>query len=244
MDRAEALTFLAGYARQRFPAADTVLLCGSTAAGSATPSSDLDLVVLFATLPDGAWRETIDAAGALVEAFCHDLGTLRFFLEEARPGGVPILARMVDEGVAVPGFPGTLVSQAKAMAAAVLSEGAPALSQADLDHKRYTLSSLADDLSDTDDAGERLAIAAALYTSLATFVLRAAGRFGGNGKGLGRALRAHDPTLAEGVSAGFEELCRTGSDDAIQAVVEAALAPYGGRLVAGYVARAPAEWRK
>ncbi len=200
--------------------------------------------MLFTTLPDGACRETIDAGAALVEAFCHDLGTLRFFLDEARPSGVPILASMVDEGIAVPGFPGTLAPEAKAMAAAVLSEGAPALSQADLDHQRYTLSSLADDLADTGDAGERLAIAAALYSSLATFALRAAGRFGGTGKGLGRALRAHDPVLAEAISAGFEELFRTGSSKAVQAVIEEVLAPYGGRLVAGYVARAPAEWRK
>jgi hypothetical protein len=244
MDRSEALRFLAGYARQHFSAADTVLLCGSTAADRATPTSDLDLIVIFTTIPEGAWRETMDGGGALVEAFCHDLGTLRFFLDSARPSGVPILARMVDEGVAVPGFPGTLAPAAKAMAAAVLAEGPPALSQADLDHQRYTISSLVDDLADASDAGERLAIAAALHTLLATFALRAAGEFGGNGKGLARALRAHDPALADLTAAAFDELFRTGRNEPVRTAVEAILAPYGGRLVAGYMAQAPADWRK
>jgi hypothetical protein len=130
------------------------------------------------------------------------------------------------------------------VAAAVLADGAPVWSQADLDHQRYTLSSLVDDLADTSDPGERLAIVASLYGSLATFVLRAEGEFGGNGKGLARALRAYDPARANAIAAAFDAMLRTGRNEPVRMVVEEILAPYGGRLVAGYVAQAPAGWRK
>ena len=42
---------------ERFAHADCIFLCGSVVRGEASPTSDLDLVVLFAHV-DAAWRES------------------------------------------------------------------------------------------------------------------------------------------------------------------------------------------
>jgi hypothetical protein len=244
MTREEGLAFLGSYAKERYRSADTVLLCGSTATDRATPSSDLDLVVLFPHLPDGAYRETVDGGGVLVEAFCHDVGTLRYFIEvQGTPSGMQILAAMVAEGVAVPGFPTRLIAQAKEIATAALDAGPPLLTPAEIDHQRYTLANLLDDLNTAQPLNERVAIAAALYTGLAQFALRSAGRWSGNGKGLARALEQHDPQLANALTEAIMLLVASGDVAKLGATVDALLAPFGGRLLAGYSATAPRDWR-
>jgi predicted nucleotidyltransferase len=244
MTREDALAFLARYAKQRYTKADAVLLCGSTAADLGTATSDLDLVVLFERLPGGAYRETVDAEGTLVEAFCHDPGTIRYFIEvQGTPSGVPILAAMVSEGIPVPGFSGSLIDEAKQIADAAISAGPPALTPSEIDHQRYTLASLVDDIDPMQPVSERVAIGSALYLGIATFALRAAGQWSGNGKGLARALARHDPGLDRALAVAIAELVADGDTAKISAVVDAVLTPYGGRLVAGYTARAPAEWR-
>ena len=54
-----SLALVQRFVQSNHPGADTVLLAGSAARGTATASSDLDIVVLLAALPDGAWRETM-----------------------------------------------------------------------------------------------------------------------------------------------------------------------------------------
>lgn len=244
MELGEALHFLGDYVSRAHPSADTALLCGSTVAGRATPQSDLDLVLIFPSLPGGAFRETLEVEGRLIETFGHDLGTLDYFLRQLDlPTGVPILANMVADGVAVPGRPGLLLAQSKRLASEVLASGPPRWDKDEVDRHRYTISNLVDDLHPDLSTAERLAVAAELWTRLATFSLRAAGRFSGAGKGLARAFERYDPDLANSVANGISELLASGRVDGLVAAIDAALAPYGGRLVAGYRAVAPAHWR-
>ena len=63
---------------ERFASADTVFLCGSVSRGEATPTSDLDLVVLFPRV-DAAWRESFTFESWPVECFCHDLETAEYY---------------------------------------------------------------------------------------------------------------------------------------------------------------------
>ncbi|MFF0051075.1 nucleotidyltransferase domain-containing protein [Streptomyces sp. NPDC005498] len=57
-------------ANDRFPDALAVILAGSTAAGRATASSDLDIAVLIGDGGDTC-RETIRFEGRVVELFIH-----------------------------------------------------------------------------------------------------------------------------------------------------------------------------
>lgn len=244
MKQDEALDLLDRLVPEMFPGADTVLLCGSTARNEARQTSDIDLVVIYETLPRGAWRLTEMHDGTLVEAFVHDLETLAFFLERARPSGLPILARMVAEGIPLTGLPGRCLDAGKALASGILAAGPPALERTAFDHARYTISSLADDLMDARSRHHSIAIAAALFSALADFVLRAGGHFTGSGKGLAVALETHEPELATRFDSAFTDLFTDGSTGPVQRLVDEALAPHGGRLVDGYRADAPAEWRR
>lgn len=243
MDAAQALDFLAKHVPSAFPGADTVLLAGSTAHGNATMSSDLDLVVLFPNLPDGAWRRTGQWDGVLVEAFVHDLETLGYFLEKMdRPAGLSVLANMIFEGVPVPGLPNAFMVDAKRMAEGYLRAGPPVLERAERDAWRYRITCLYDDLCDCTDAHERLATAAALYTRLAEFALRSENHFSGQGKGIARALEQERPDLAGEFAPAFSALL-AGDIVPVQALVEKTLGPAGGMLTTEYTAKAPPEYR-
>src|ERR1044071_8447553 len=87
-----------GIWRERYAGARVVFLAGSVMRGDATPSSDLDIVVVFEELP-GAYRESFTSGGWPVEAFVNDVETLRHFFEVGRKRGLPSLLRMVIEGV-------------------------------------------------------------------------------------------------------------------------------------------------
>jgi hypothetical protein len=245
MTRDDALAFLARHVPDAFPGADTALLCGSTSRNEAKATSDLDVVVLFETLPQGAWRLTEERNGIEVEAFVHDLGTLRYFFEEfdAKTGS-RTLANMVAEGRPVPGLPNRLADEAKSIATAFIAAGPPALDTEALERRRFLIGSFLDDLKDDRPRHEHLATAATLYIQLADFILRASGEFSGQGKGLARALDAQDPMLAEKIDAAFAAFFTTRSTTHLDAAVSEALAPFGGRIGPRYFAQAPASWRK
>jgi len=87
---------------QRYSEAKALFAAGSFIRGEETAFSDLDLVVVYESLPN-AYRESFRFDGIPVEAFVHDPQTLNyFFLEVDRPSGVPALPQMVQEGVEIP----------------------------------------------------------------------------------------------------------------------------------------------
>ena len=90
-----------GVWRERYQGARVIFLGGSVMRGEATPTSDLDIVVVYECLPN-AYREAFVYGGWPVEAFVHDAGTLAEFFESDRRRGVPALMSMVWEGVEVP----------------------------------------------------------------------------------------------------------------------------------------------
>jgi len=96
-----------------------------------------------------------------------------------------------------------------------------------------------------DDRGEGVVIAAgaALYGALADFALRAAGHWSATGKAIPRALAAMDPVLAAQFTTAFAALFATSNVASVQSLVDAVLAPHGGRLLARYRQVAPATWR-
>jgi Nucleotidyltransferase domain len=240
-----ALDLVRRYGADRFPHA-AILLAGSVARGTATPASDLDLVLLFDRLSH-AWRETVTVNGLTVELFAHDRETLAWFFEQDRVRGTASLASMVSEGVPVttPATdPSPQIARAKAMAAAVLAAGPPPLSQDEIDDRRYRITDLAQDLSGGGTPGEIFATAASLYQALGDLTLRAAGAWSGGGKALAQRLERHDPALALRLEHAFGALFRRFQAAQILGLVEELLAPLGGPLAQGYYRPAPPEWRR
>jgi hypothetical protein len=164
---------------RRYPEADAAFVAGSIVRGEGTRLSDVDLVVLYASLPN-ARRESFECGGLPVEAFVHDGLTLSWFLEnDARNGHAAILG-MVAEGVVI----GPRTEEALAWQAfcrAWLARGPGPLESGRTDALRYDITDKVDDLAGDRSRAETIAIGAALYRPLAELALRRRGSWSGLG---------------------------------------------------------------
>ena len=229
---------------ERYPSAVAAIIGGSFASGRQTASSDIDLLLLFDHV-ECAWRDTLVAEGRTVELFGHDLATFTYFCGEIdAPGGKVPLARMVVEGENILA-PGDACARLHGLAHAIDAAGPPVLDVEGLQRRRYAITTALEDLVDSTQQGEALAVACQLYEWLADLHLRAAGQWSGSGKHLFRRLQAFDAATA----ARLDGALRLVASDlpagqlAFQQVSAAVLAPVGGPLLAGFTLPAPAHWR-
>jgi hypothetical protein len=210
----------------RFPDAVWALLTGSVTGPHRTAGSDLDIMVLREAGP--SFRESLRFRGWPVELFVNTRASLERFLTQDIAIRKPSTHRMVAQGVPLVGDPAEL----QARCARVLADGPPPLTKAEQDSFRYGLTDLLDDHKHAIDAGERVVIAAALWTAVAQAELTFAGRWISRGKWLLRELRELDPDFATRWLAA--------RDDPTQLAGEV-LAARGGPLFEGYraIARTP-----
>lgn len=219
-----------------------MLLAGSTVRGEATPFSDLDLVVVFDEI-ECAYRESFIFKNWPVEAFVHDLSTLKYFFEKVDgPSGIPSLPQMVKEGVGIPGD-SALGLQVNGLAKEVLEKGPPRLSKKDLDQMRYAITDLLDDIRDPRSGAELMATGSRLYELLADFYFRAQNIWSAKGKAIPRRLEALDSEFAERFLASFQSLFRDEDPAPVIQLTETLLGAYGGTLFEGHKLMAPADWR-
>ncbi|PLY40440.1 hypothetical protein CSZ94_21055 [Janthinobacterium sp. ROICE36] len=230
--------------QEHYPTAVAAIIGGSFATGRQTPSSDIDLLLLFDHV-DCAWRSTIVAEGRTVELFGHDVATFTYFCKEVdAPGGTAPLAMMVLEGKNILAA-GDAYVRLHALALAIDTAGPPALEVDDLQRRRYAITTALEDLVDSRHPGEALAVACQLYPALADLHLRAAGEWSGEGKHLFRRLQAFDADVA----GQLDDALRLVADNlpagqrAFEQVAAAVLAPVGGPLLEGFTLPAPAHWR-
>jgi predicted nucleotidyltransferase len=246
---AEALQLVGRFASTHYPNAAAALLAGSAARGVATLSSDYDVILLFDSLPEGAWREMVDFEGHDFEVFAHDLATLSYFFREIeKTSGLPVLARMVAEGLLIEPASPALVVAAKQIALDTLESGAPPLNQTTIELRRYAITDLAQALSTPHNEASVIAIGTSLYTALADFFLRATGQWSATGKATPSTLSAADPKIADPkindhFTMAFLSLFKTGDATLVQALVDDILTPHGGRMRAGFKQLAPTSWR-
>ncbi|NEJ31745.1 nucleotidyltransferase domain-containing protein [Rhizobium leguminosarum] len=223
--------------------ASAVVLAGSRSRESGSCHSDYDVILLFSSLPEGAWREMVAFEGCHIELFAHDLGTLAYFCREVdRPSGKPVLPTMVAEGISVMSDDPVLLRAAQKIAKETLRLGPPALDAAALLTRRYAITDLAAALRSDTERNVLLAVGSALYGALGDFALRAEGHWGASGKALPRALARAKPLLSEQFEKAFDELFARSCVVAVQTLVDTTLQPYGGRLREGYRQAAPATW--
>lgn len=220
----DALTDARALVAERFPDATWAMLTGSVLGPYRTPGSDLDILVMRRAAT--AYRESLYFRDWPVELFVHTPDGLAGVLARERAARKPSTHRMIAHGTTLCGDPGDL----PARCARVLADGPPPLTTAERDGLRYHLTDLLDDHRHALDQGERVVIAAALWTASAELALAAAGRWVSRGKWLLRDLRACDPALAARWLA---------ARDAPAAIAEEILSGAGGPLFAGYRVEAP-----
>jgi predicted nucleotidyltransferase len=242
LSREQALSLAGRFLTERFADADFAFVAGSIMRGTGTPSSDIDLVVLYSALPH-AHRESEVFEGVPFEALVQDEGTLRWFLDADVKAGRPVLIRMVMEGIVIGPRP-QRADELRREAEALLFKGPPRLDREALDRMRYAISGMLIDLADERPDFEKVAIGAALYQALGDFILRSNGQWSGAGKWLPRQVTAFDPGLGGAFIAAFDVLFREGEVKPVLDCAEQVFASHGGLLFDGYRADAPAEWRK
>jgi hypothetical protein len=228
---------------RKYPNARVIFLAGSIVRGEGTPSSDLDLVVVFDEIP-AAYRESFTFQGFPVEAFVHDPETLNHFFHEVdRLSGIPSLAQMVLEGIEVP--KASEFSQSlKQLAVLVLELGPPELSDEEVRKLRYNVTSLVDDIRKPRSKDELFASGTELYQALADYYFRTKNLWSAKGKSIPRILNNADADLCLRYCSSFGELFTDGNPAKVIALAEEMLEPNGGFLFDGHRLEAPAHWRK
>ncbi|WP_132143555.1 nucleotidyltransferase domain-containing protein [Kribbella antiqua] len=234
-DTAQAADVARRLVMEQFPSALAAWLGGSVVRGDASATSDLDITVLLDGLP-APMRRSIEYGGWPVELFVHTEASLAHFCEKDRQRRQPTMMRLVGETVILTDTDGSGARLQQACLAEV-EAGPSALTTAELDLLRYTITCLLDDLADASTDDVRTAIASVLWQDAARLLLTGVRRWYGTGKGLLRELSAYDAihatNHAHDLPAGVRAASAGDSSTLIEHT-EQILNLHGGRLFAGF----------
>lgn len=221
---------------ERFPRAAIAVVAGSTARGTRTATSDIDLLLigddLFTDDTSVTDRQSLaggfDFEGEFFEVFAY---THRGYEEWAGRGLSqyrPVIVHMLVEGVDVRG--GDAVAELRAHWAPLLAAG-PIIDSHELDLRRYMVTDQLDDLRDARDAVEQLVIAGVLFGLIAELMLLVERRWIGAGKYRPRRLRELSAERADALTQPLLDR----DFAAFAAQVERELEAAGGRVQAGFL---------
>ena len=220
---------------EQYPQARAAWLGGSVVRGDASATSDLDITVLLDG-PPAPMRKSLEYGGWPVELFVHTEESLAYFCDKDRQRRQPTMMRLVGESLVLIDTDGSGVRLQQTCLEDVAT-GPAALTVAELELLRYTITCLLDDLADAPTDDMRTAIASVLWQDAARLLLTGARRWSGTGKGLLKELQTYDELRgtdhARTVLAGVRAASSADTRQLIEAT-DAILDLYGGRLFAGF----------
>lgn len=238
--RAKAIAVAEATLADRFPEAACAFVAGSITRGMATPTSDIDLVVVFPRL-DASWRESFYHEGVPIEVWAHDPETLRWFVRHDLESGYPIVAHMVVTGLPI-GIDARLADTIQQEVRPLFEAGPQWFVGERLNSSRYFVTALLEDIQDARNQAELSSVAALLYQSVADMALWGRGAWSGKGKWVPRNLEATDRLLASRFQRAFSEAWQ-GRRELLADLVTDELNRLGGRYFAGDKRVAQAAWR-
>lgn len=226
----------------RYAGAEAIFVAGSVVRGEASTYSDLDLVVVYPSVPV-AYRESFTHKDWPVEAFIHDPETILYFFKKVDPElGRATLAEMISEGHEVPG-PTAITETLKAAARSILLEGPPALSSDEIQDRRYHISELVDDIREPRSRQDLIATGTLVYGELSDYFLRSRRGWTGTGKAVLKRLKKVDPAFARRFTDSFDDLFINGQTQKVIDLAAEVLSSDGGFLFEGYRRDVPRDWR-
>lgn len=229
--------------KERYVQAKAIFWAGSVSEGRGTSASDLDLVIVFEEVAH-AYREAFIYDGWPIDAFIHDLDTLRYFCGKLEASdGNPALINMILHGQEILAQ-NSVSMEAKVIAAEALANGPNPWNPAQIDKERFLITDILDDIKSPKNKEEQITSTVHLFEPLLQFYFRAATKWTASSKSLIRLLKAENPELAEEWTAAFESLVKTGDSTAVETVVTKILERHGGYLWDGFRSDAPAEWKE
>jgi RimJ/RimL family protein N-acetyltransferase len=227
---------------EHYSNAKAIFWSGSVSQNQGTSASDLDLVIVFDAIP-AAYREAFIYDGWPIDAFIHDLDTLRYFFEESRTGnGISSLSYMILNGREITN-PSAFSENIKTLAQEVLNAGPATWDQEQIDNERFLITDILDDIKYPVGRDEQIASAAWLLEALGQFYFRSQNKWCASGKSIIRYLHNDNPNLATEFTKSFESLFQTGSSVLLELLVKKILEPYGGLFWNGFRSDAPKESR-
>lgn len=214
-----------------FPAATIAVLGGSTARGTRTATSDIDLLVVGDALFDddrSSMAASTEFEGEIFEVFAYTPDAFDEWTRKDVAQHRPVLLHMLVEGAELRG--GHELAALRELWRGVLENG-PEATCHELAARRYVITDLLDDLRDASDPMERHAGAFALFEKTAELMLLSNRRWLGTGKYLPRRLRELSGERANALT----EPLLAGEFSAFADRVEHELNRAGGRVQAGFV---------
>ena len=231
-ERPSASAAAAEIANERYPAADLVILAGSVALGSATSTSDLDLVIVSLDDDNAPFRESFTSMGWPVEAFVQTPDSLRSFMRMESAERDRSTTRMVSTGIVIRDR-ASLAEALRTEALRMIQAGPPTAGEEELNQWRYGVTDGLDDVRGDPDGDETLLTAANLARGVAELHLMLRGAWLGSGKWLLRELRETDPLFADRFVAAVRAYA--GGDVApLVRLAEDVLEESGGPMFDGY----------
>lgn len=227
---------------EHYPDAVGGFVAGSITRGEGTPTSDIDLVVIHDDTFENPHRKSLIVDDWPVEFLVQNPKSVRHFLDWDISRGTGTLAHMMAAGIPIP-EPNEVLLEYKNIAQTIVDAGPSPLDKRELDDRRYMLTDALDDLADATETAERNIILALLQTQSADFFLRANGQWSGTGKVLIKRFRAFAPDMFGEWATAFEMAFAGGSEISVIDTLDTILAPFGGRLWAGYESKPPNDWR-
>jgi hypothetical protein len=215
---------------EEYPDARAAWLGGSVVRGDASSTSDLDITVLLSG-PPAPMRRSLEYGGWPVDVFVHTEESLEFFSAKDRARRQPTMMRLVGASIILLDTDGSGARLQQAYLKEVAA-GPQALTTAELDLLRYTITCVLDDLADAEADDVRTALASVLWQDAARLLLTGSRHWTGTAKGLLRELKAYDE--AHGTDHARALLAGVRDPSALVAEVDGILDQHGGRLFAGF----------
>lgn len=214
-----------------YPFCQGAILAGSVIRGTATRTSDLDIVVFDNAVPS-PYREALIFNGWPVEVFVHNLTSYKQFFQDDCEIAKPTHPHMVAEGIVL--IDKGIVSIIKSEAKHLMKKGPASWAPEEIYLKRYFITDALEDFIGASDRGEELFIASTLADWIHEFVLRTNGKWIGDSKWIVRALSNYDKDFTSTFVEAFDVFYKTGNKEKIINLTDNVLAPFGGRLFDGF----------
>ena len=227
----EQLPIVERFIAAHFPRATIAVVAGSTARGTRTRTSDIDLLLIGDTLFEtgaASFAGGFDFEGEFFEVFAYTFDGYAEWADRGVAQFRPVIVHMLVEGAEVRG--GASLEELRRRWSRVLVDG-PRPEAHELEFRRYMITDQLDDLRDARDPLEQRVIAGLLFERTAELMLLGAGHWIGAGKYLPRRLRELSVDRTEALAAPLLQ----GDFDEFATQVERELDAAGGRVQAGFV---------
>ena len=215
-----------------FAQCSAAIMGGSAARGEYNENSDIDFVIVDHSV-HVPYHEIFRFEDWDIEVFAFGGYTYEDFFQENARMGIPTLQRICAEGILICDRNGDgrrLQERAKK----ALAAGPAPWTLDEMNRARFELTHLLLDLISAKSYPETVFVANDLAKSAHHFILRIHGRWTGEGKWMIRELEQYDVQVCRQFVSVFTHLYRTGEKEQVVAWIDEILAPYGGRLSAGF----------